>query len=651
MVTMRTYPPGSRFLPTELGLVKVHLKLKVDKNISGFIKTLNVYGDAPWRLEHDTNHLYPRNEWYYFVPRIIRGKKTVSRIVPSNGECLGGTWKSIGKKQEVKNRQDVLMGYKNELVFNKNVVVDGKSKQEKTDWHMDEYSLNRESGEFHDLILCHIRLLHSAERFKILAHHQVVENDNNNVLQNQDQQEEAVGFANHNDMTMVETNQLQQQQQQEQEQIFNQGNGVNQQQEQQDSLIPVQINNNNIEQQCPFAYQVAEEGDMTSGYDGLRQMFNQRNGVNQQQQHEQQQDSLIPLQNNNNNNIEQQFPYAYHGTEDDMTTGYDGLEQMFNQGNGVNQQQYSAALPLQTNNNNIEQQGPFAYHGAEEGNMTSGYYGLMEIFNQRNVVNQQQQHEQQQDSTDLPLQTNFNQLPISLDTRLVPSQLENHNNIILPNQEQKEEAGFANQQQQQEQEDSLIAFDDMIDVEELLKDLNQGIELQGIAFDDTIDVDELLKDLEDSPLPPLQSNDNHGLSPQLENHNNNTLLPNQEQKQEAGFANQQQHEQQKQESNENQEDIAFDDMIDVDELLKDLEDSLLPPLQSNENHGLSSQLENHNNNILPNQEQKQEAGFANQQQHEQQEQKREDSLTELWKILNGDDDDDDVNDDNGLVEK
>ncbi|KAL0865664.1 hypothetical protein Bca101_044782 [Brassica carinata] len=104
-IDVKKYPPGSQFLPTELGLVKLHLKDKVEKNIDGFIKTLNVYGDAPWLLHHDTNPLYPRNEWYYFVPRRIRGVKTVSRMVPRNGESfLGGTWKSIGKRKDIKKR-------------------------------------------------------------------------------------------------------------------------------------------------------------------------------------------------------------------------------------------------------------------------------------------------------------------------------------------------------------------------------------------------------------------------------------------------------------------------------------------------------------------------------------------------------------------
>ncbi|KAJ4914824.1 hypothetical protein Rs2_00374 [Raphanus sativus] len=135
------YPGGSRFEPTELGMVKRYLKNKVEKNISDSIKTLNVYGDAPWLLHHDTNPLYARNEWYYFVPRTVRGVKTVSRMVPGNGESfLGGTWKSVGKRKEIMKEKE-LKGYKRVLVFNKNVA--GKLEKEKTDWHMDEYSLHK----------------------------------------------------------------------------------------------------------------------------------------------------------------------------------------------------------------------------------------------------------------------------------------------------------------------------------------------------------------------------------------------------------------------------------------------------------------------------------------------------------------------------
>ncbi|KAG2324194.1 hypothetical protein Bca52824_006925 [Brassica carinata] len=295
------YPPGSQFLPTELGLVKLHLKDKVEKNIDGFIKTLNVYGDAPWLLHHDTNPLYPRNEWYYFVPRRIRGVKTVSRMVPRNGESfLGGTWKSIGKRKDIKKKAKELMGYKRELVFNMNVVGDQSEKQKKTDWHMNEYSLHRNGDEFHDLVLCHVRLLNSAQIFRPpvvpAAHDHVDDNNNDVVLPNQEQEEEA-GFA----MLEYEGGDVNQHEQQ--------------QEEQEDSLIPLP---------CPFQSNYNQGQYLLEAIAYQNDMMILKNDRNQQQ-HEQQEHSptllLPPLQQSNDNLEHYQLEdYAYDGADDDDLT-------------------------------------------------------------------------------------------------------------------------------------------------------------------------------------------------------------------------------------------------------------------------------------------------------------------------------------------
>ncbi|KAJ4872504.1 alpha-protein kinase 1 [Raphanus sativus] len=321
------YPGGSRFEPTELGLVKRYLKNKVEKNDSDCIKTLNVYGDAPWLLHHDTNPLYARNEWYYFVPRTVRGVKTVSRMVPGNGESfLGGTWKSVGKRKEIKKNKE-LKGYKRVLVFNKNVA--GKLEKEKTDWHMDEYSLHKNGDEFHDLVLCHVRLLNSAERFKPLVPpaHQLDDNNDNN-----------------------------------------EGGDIN-----------------NNQEPCPsddLAYHGAKD-DMT-GY-GLMPNFNDAN-----QQHEQQQDSPTllhpPLQINDNQEHHPLEDYAFDGADDNVTFDIDELLNSLDEWKEQEDSPPSLLFPpLQSNDN----------HG---------------------------------------------QCP-----PLVPSQVENHNNTVVPNQEQREALGFANQ--------------------------------------------------------------------------------------------------------------------------------------------------------------------------------------------------------------
>ncbi|CAN7138782.1 unnamed protein product [Brassica rapa subsp. narinosa] len=641
---MRTYPRGSRFQPTELGLVKLHLKNKVEKNISGFIKTLNVYGDAPWLLHHDTNPLYSRNEWYYFVPRKIRGVRSVSRMVPSNGDSLGGTWKSVGKIIEIKKNDKELMGYKRVLVFKENVA--GKLEKEKTDWHMDEYSLHRNGDEFHDLVLCHVRLLHSDERFKphVPTAHQVdhVKTDNNDVvLPNQEQQEAGSAMQ---DCKGGDVNQPQQQPE-----------------EQEDSFILVDrhLRSNHNQRQNLLEDVVYPNG---------RGDFNQH-----QQQQQDQEDSLNLLHPPFQTNVNQEhYPLrdiAYHNAEGDMT-GY-GLMPSFNQGNDVNQQHDSPdpllLPPLQQSNDNQERH-PLDDIDFDD-NLTIDIDELLKILDEGK--------EQEDPPT---LQSNVNQEPcLSWDTNFVPSQVEN-NNTVLPNQEQGE-GGFANhydmtmmvekehddikQQYQQQQHQEL----QQIDLQSLFYDPEwDDLRFSSDLIMPNMDVSmtqQQLRELEEERLqlvqpvpqgqdsgvhaaqvmpPPPQSNNNHGQRPlvpsQVESYNNNTVLPNQEQR-EAGFANhndmkmmvEKEHCDVKQDQEQLikdllsyllSDDFGFDGSEDgpiAPELLKLLEpvpqaqdsEVMPPPPQSNDNHGqlplVPSQVENHNStNVLP----KQEAGFANQ---------------------------------------
>ncbi|CAF2310226.1 hypothetical protein YC2023_121361 [Brassica napus] len=640
---MRTYPPGSRFQPTELGLVKLHLKDKVEHNISGFIKTLNVYGDAPWLLHHDTNPLYSRNEWYYFVPRRIRGVRSVSRMVPSNGDSLGGTWKSVGKKKDIKKNDKELMGYKTELVFKKNVA--GELEKEKTDWHMDEYSLHRNGDEFHDLVLCHVRLLHSDERFKphVPAAHQVdhVKNDNNDVvLPNQEQQEAGSAMQDCK------------------------GGDVNQPQQQpEDSFILVDRHlrsNHNQRQNL-----------LEDVYPNGRGDFNQH-----QQQQQDQEDSLNLLHPPFQTNVNQEhYPLgdiAYHNAEGDMT-GY-GLMPSFNQGNDVNQQQDSPdpllLPPLQQSNDNQE---PHPLDDISfDDNLTIDIDELLKILDEG---------KEQEDPPTLPLPpplpSNVNQEPcLSWDTNFAPSQVDN-NYTVLPNQEQRE-GGFANHYDM-----TMMVEKEHGDIKQQYQQELQQIDRQSLFYDPEWDdlrfssdllmpnmdvslTQQQLRELEEERLqlvqpvpqgqdsgvhtaqampPPPQSNNNHGQRPlvpsQVESYNNNTVLPNQEQR-EAGFANhndmkmmvEKEHGDVKQDQEQRikdllsyllSDDFGFDGPEDEPispELLKLLEpvpqaqdsEVMPPPPQSNDNHGqlplVPSQVENHNNtNVLPKQEQ-QEAGFA-----------------------------------------
>ncbi|KAH0905499.1 hypothetical protein HID58_037326 [Brassica napus] len=488
VITMRTYPRGSRFQPTELGLVKLHLKNKVEKNISGFIKTLNVYGDAPWLLHHDTNPLYSRNEWYYFVPRKIRGVRSVSRMVPSNGDSLGGTWKSVGKIIEIKKNDK--------------------------------------------------ELLHSDERFKphVPTAHQVdhVKNDNNDVvLPNQEQQEAGSAMQ---DCKGGDVNQPQQQPEEQEDSfilvdrhlrsnhnqrqnlledvVYPNGRGdfnqhQQQQQDQEDSLNllhpPFQSNVN--QEHYPsedIAYHNAE-GDMT-GY-GLMPSFNQGNDVNQQ--HEQQQDSPDPLLNDN----QERHPLddiAFDGADDNLTIDIDELLKILDEGkeqedpptlpllpplpSNVNQEPCLSwdtnFAPSQVENNNTvlpnqeQRQGGFANH----------YDMTMMVEKEHGDIKQQYQQELQQ---------------IDLQSFFYDPEWDDFSDLIMPNMDVS-----LTQQQLRELEEERL---------QLVQPVPQGQDSAQVM-----------------PPPPPQSNNNHGQRPlvpsQVESYNNNTVLPNQEQR-EAGFAN------------------------------------------------------------------------------------------------------------------
>ncbi|CAN7064731.1 unnamed protein product, partial [Brassica rapa subsp. trilocularis] len=547
---MRTYPRGSRFQPTELGLVKLHLKNKVEKNISGFIKTLNVYGDAPWLLHHDTNPLYSRNEWYYFVPRKIRGVRSVSRMVPSNGDSLGGTWKSVGKIIEIKKNDKELMGYKRVLVFKKYVA--GKLEKEKTDWHMDEYSLHRNGDEFHDLVLCHVRLLHSDERFKphVPAAHQVdhVKNDNNNnndvVLPNQEQQEAGSAMQDCK------------------------GGDVNQQHEQQQDspdpllLPPLQQSNDNQERH-PLD-DIAFDDNLTIDIDELLKILDEGK----------EQEDPPTLQSNVNQEpcLSWDTNFAPSQVENNYNNNNTVLPKQ-EQREGGFANHYDMTMMVEKEHGDIKQQ---QHQELQQIDVQSFFYDPewddlrfssdLIMPNMDVSLTQQQLRELEEERLQLvqpvpqgqdsgvhaaqvmppPPQSNNNhgQRP------LVPSQVESYNNnTVLPNQEQRE-AGFANHNDMKmmvEKEHGDVKQDQ----EQLKKDLLSYLLSDDFGFDGPEDgpiAPELLKLLEPVPqaqdsevMPPPQSNDNHGQLPlvpsQVENHNNTNVLPKQEQ-QEAGFANQ-----------------------------------------------------------------------------------------------------------------
>ncbi|CAL2276360.1 unnamed protein product [Prunus armeniaca] len=147
-------PPGFRFSPTDVELVRYYLKRKVmGKRLHfNFIAEVDIHKYAPWDLPEKSGWQSGDLKWYFFCPTARKYPTGVR--VQRGTEC--GYWKSTGKDRSVLYNSEV-SGWKKILIFHK-----GRSpKGERTDWVMHEYRLEAkdlaDSGVPHDsYVLCMI---------------------------------------------------------------------------------------------------------------------------------------------------------------------------------------------------------------------------------------------------------------------------------------------------------------------------------------------------------------------------------------------------------------------------------------------------------------------------------------------------------------
>ncbi|ESQ52779.1 hypothetical protein EUTSA_v10017733mg [Eutrema salsugineum] len=206
---------GFRFRPTDLGLVRLHLRNMVVHGKSGCITTLDVYKDEPWLLDHVNNDLFYENQWYYFVPRPNLGGKKPKRTVPGRGESEGGTWRSVTSKKEIDDDNKKVEGYMQGFVYTKQVngIPVG------TNWLMTEYSLHNDVHD--DLVLCWIRY-NTDKKLKPEVGDQAPRL-RNNVQVREDEEADLTGFANVLEDMLVEGEEhgdITQQQQHQDPRIF-----------------------------------------------------------------------------------------------------------------------------------------------------------------------------------------------------------------------------------------------------------------------------------------------------------------------------------------------------------------------------------------------------------------------------------------------
>lgn len=134
----KSLPPGFRFSPTDVELVRYYLKRKVlgKKLRYDAIAVVDIYKFAPWDLPDKSRLRTGDLKWYFFCPR----EKKYASGVRMNRATLFGYWKTTGKDRCV-HYKDEVAGMKKSLVFHSGKAPNG----ERTDWVMYEYLL-KEKG-------------------------------------------------------------------------------------------------------------------------------------------------------------------------------------------------------------------------------------------------------------------------------------------------------------------------------------------------------------------------------------------------------------------------------------------------------------------------------------------------------------------------
>ncbi|XP_068652496.1 NAC domain-containing protein 53-like [Aristolochia californica] len=149
-----TLPPGFRFHPTDVELVRYYLRRKVmGKRLPvKAIAVVDIYKFSPWDLPEKSCLRSKDLQWYFFCPRDRKyaiGSRT-------NRATETGYWKTTGKDRSIPyNSRSV--GMKKTLVFHEGRAPKGA----RTDWVMHEYRLEDQelvdAGYLQDAyVLCRI---------------------------------------------------------------------------------------------------------------------------------------------------------------------------------------------------------------------------------------------------------------------------------------------------------------------------------------------------------------------------------------------------------------------------------------------------------------------------------------------------------------
>ncbi|OMO90789.1 hypothetical protein COLO4_18882 [Corchorus olitorius] len=147
------WPFGIRFHPTDVELLKIFLKRKVQGKKLSFeaIADLDVYKHAPWDLPHMAILNTGDFRWYFFCPVV----KKYAKGNQLNRASDFGCWKATGKDKPIMSRKKKL-GMMKTLVFYGGKAAQGVGK----DWVIREYRLDddeklvEERGIVQDYVSC-----------------------------------------------------------------------------------------------------------------------------------------------------------------------------------------------------------------------------------------------------------------------------------------------------------------------------------------------------------------------------------------------------------------------------------------------------------------------------------------------------------------
>ncbi|CAN8238099.1 unnamed protein product [Cochlearia groenlandica] len=158
MTQQRVQIPDLRFSPTDAELINILSKrVKTSTRNHYITETETMYEKEPWLIQHVTHVSHKDiNEWFYFVRRKRRLGVTNHNATTPSRKVVGssGRWKSNGSLTKIDNKNNVTIGYKQQIAFM--VKKQETEKSEKaTGWVMHEYRLN-EPG-FQQVVLCRIR--------------------------------------------------------------------------------------------------------------------------------------------------------------------------------------------------------------------------------------------------------------------------------------------------------------------------------------------------------------------------------------------------------------------------------------------------------------------------------------------------------------